>query len=205
MNRSALILLVLLLFGGVAIAGTLKKSPPRRVGESTTVVTQVETDVFTVTLPSPAPTPTPTPNPTPTTGCHWILGGTLPDPNCTPGATNPDVTAATIGQTICVSGWTSTVRPPVSVTGPIKLDRMAVYGAPQPTSLYELDHLIPLELGGATQSLLNLWPEPRTVPQGKGFGAKDAVENRLRGEVCAGKITLHAAQQAIVADWRTAP
>ena len=29
----------------------------------------------------------------------------------TPGVVNPDVTQATIGSTICVSGWTSTIRP----------------------------------------------------------------------------------------------
>ncbi|MGW4529241.1 hypothetical protein [Amycolatopsis sp. NPDC004378] len=35
----------------------------------------------------------------------------LPDPACTPGALNPDVTQASIGSTICVSGWTATIRP----------------------------------------------------------------------------------------------
>ncbi|MBV8598859.1 MAG: hypothetical protein JO017_08565, partial [Actinobacteria bacterium] len=36
----------------------------------------------------------------------------LASPTLTPGATNPDVTQATIGSTICVRGWTATVRPP---------------------------------------------------------------------------------------------
>jgi hypothetical protein len=34
------------------------------------------------------------------------------DASCTPGAFDPDVTQSTIDQTICVSGWTATVRPP---------------------------------------------------------------------------------------------
>jgi PBP1b-binding outer membrane lipoprotein LpoB len=36
-----------------------------------------------------------------------------PNPDITPGATNPDVTQGTIHQTICVKNWTATVRPPV--------------------------------------------------------------------------------------------
>jgi hypothetical protein len=36
----------------------------------------------------------------------------LPDRTRTPGALNPKVTQATIGTTICVRGWTQTVRPP---------------------------------------------------------------------------------------------
>src|SRR6266568_764855 len=35
----------------------------------------------------------------------------LPDPSCQPGDYNPDVTQSTIDTTICVSGWTATVRP----------------------------------------------------------------------------------------------
>ena len=40
----------------------------------------------------------------------------LPDPARTPGALNPEVTQATIGATICVRGWTQTVRPPQAYT-----------------------------------------------------------------------------------------
>src|ERR1700687_1954524 len=44
----------------------------------------------------------------------------LPDPKCTPGAVDPSVTQDNIDSTICVSGYTKTVRPPVSVTEPQK-------------------------------------------------------------------------------------
>src|SRR5947209_6316443 len=50
--------------------------------------------------------------------CHAI-GSRLysrPDPRCTPGALNPRVTQATIRRTICMRGWTSTVRPPERIT-----------------------------------------------------------------------------------------
>jgi hypothetical protein len=49
----------------------------------------------------------------------------LPRADLTPGTTNPAVIPATIGSTICVAGWTATVRPPTSVTNPIKIERIA--------------------------------------------------------------------------------
>ena len=68
----------------------------------------------------------------------------LPDPSCTPGVTNPDVTQADIDETICKSGWTATVRPPVSYTEPLKYQQKAAYGETGPVSNYEEDHLIPI-------------------------------------------------------------
>src|ERR1035437_3182978 len=49
-----------------------------------------------------------------------VLRTGLPSHTLTPGALNPAVTQATIGMTICVSGWTTTVRPPTSYTTPLK-------------------------------------------------------------------------------------
>src|SRR4051794_16847852 len=46
------------------------------------------------------------------------------DAQLTPGVLNPDVTQATIATTICVHGWTRTVRPPSSYTGDLKLRQM---------------------------------------------------------------------------------
>ena len=93
--------------------------------------------------------------------------GSLPDPHCTPGALNPDVTQASIGQTICVSGWTKTVRPSESITHDEKLASMAAYGDGGSTGDYEYDHLVPLELGGAVNDPRNLWPEPAASPNPK--------------------------------------
>jgi hypothetical protein len=65
----------------------------------------------------------------------------------TPGSLNPDVTQATIGSTVCVRGWTSTVRPPTSYTSALKVQQMAEYGeTDDPPSAYQEDHLISLEL-----------------------------------------------------------
>src|SRR5262245_60365030 len=51
----------------------------------------------------------------------------LPDPACTPGATDPRVTQANIQVTICRSGYTRTVRPPTSYTEPLKRELMQRY------------------------------------------------------------------------------
>jgi len=62
----------------------------------------------------------------------------------------------------------------------------------------ELDHLVPLELGGSNDAT-NLWPEYPPTPN-----PKDKVEDMLNAAVCDGRITLAAAQDAIAADWLTA-
>ncbi|WP_329072556.1 hypothetical protein [Amycolatopsis sp. NBC_01480] len=127
----------------------------------------------------------------------------LPDPACTPGATNPDVTQATIGSTICVSGWTATVRPPTSYTNALKKQGIADYGYKDTNmSDYEEDHFLPLEVGGAPRDPKNLWPEPHSGNENS--RSKDSVENAVKKAVCAKKATLSAAQHALLTDWTTA-
>ncbi|GAA0400231.1 hypothetical protein [Streptomyces luteireticuli] len=127
----------------------------------------------------------------------------LPDPSCQPGAYNPDVTQRTIGSTICVPGWTKTVRPPTSYTNRLKVRQIAEYGySDTDTSDYEEDHLVPLELGGAPKDPKNLWPEPRYGD--RPAQDKDVVENRLKRAVCDGRVGLEPARSAIAKDWTTA-
>lgn len=77
---------------------------------------------------------------------------------------------------------------------------MAAYGLRgQPLSQYELDHLIPLELGGAPADAANLWPQPRTGDASAAM--KDAVEVFLNREVCRGVLPLTEAQRQIATDW----
>ena len=66
------------------------------------------------------------------------------------------------------------------------------------SSVCEVDHLISVELCGATK-IENLWPESYLIRNGA--HTKDLVENRLHKLVCQGKITLGEAQQAEVSDW----
>jgi hypothetical protein len=127
----------------------------------------------------------------------------LPDPSCQPGATNPDVRQSTIKSTICVSGWTRTVRPPTSYTNRLKIKQIAEYGYSNTnTADYEEDHLIPLELGGAPRDPKNLWPEPRYEAGGSTAASKNRVENALKKKVCAGTMTLATARHIMATDWR---
>jgi hypothetical protein len=61
---------------------------------------------------------------------------------------NPKVRQKTIKKTICKSGWTKKIRPPVSYTNALKIKQMVQYGETGTPSDYEEDHFIPLELGG---------------------------------------------------------
>ena len=153
---------------------------------------------------SPGPTGLPIGSAAPGSTADRLPGE--PDPVLTPGALNPAVTQATIGSTVCVSGWTATIRPPSSYTTGLKIEQMAEYGyTDTSTSDYEEDHLISLELGGAPTDPRNLWPEPYTasLPDGRPTGAhtKDGFETRLKNEVCAGSISLATAQSEIGDDW----
>ena len=127
--------------------------------------------------------------------CHTRDHGQLPDPRCTPGSYDPQMTKARI----CAPGYrTATYRPPTSQTDRAKWYVVEpAYG--QHNVHGELDHLVPLELGGSND-LSNFWVEAGKIPN-----PKDTVENRLHREVCSGKISLHAAQVDIAGNWMTAP
>jgi len=132
--------------------------------------------------------------------CRSVNG--LPDPICTPGVADPRVTLDNILSTICVSGYTTRVRPSSRFTDALKAVQIKAYGyADTRLADYEEDHLIPLELGGHPSDARNLWPEPLT-----GIYAatkKDGVENSLHTKVCAGVMTLVSAQTAIAKNWES--
>jgi hypothetical protein len=149
-------------------------------------------------------TPGPTGAPAPTVAAARLPGE--PDPLLTPGTLNPAVTQDNIHATICVSGWTATIRPPTSYTNGLKKTQIGQYGYTD-TALasYEEDHLISLELGGNPTDPNNLWPEPYTITlaDGRSTGAhvKDAFETKLKTEVCNGTLTLTEAQAEIGDHW----
>jgi len=119
-------------------------------------------------------------------------------PKRTPGAIDPQVRDGNVHETICVPGYTTRVRPPTSLTSRIKAERMREYDLGGEKSDYELDHVIPLELGGCPDCPENLWMEPYASP---GAHEKDRVENFLHREVCSDHLSLTSAQQMIVRDW----
>jgi hypothetical protein len=108
----------------------------------------------------------------------------------TPGVLNPDVTQSNVDSTVCVRGWTKTIRPPTSYTNELKGRQMREYGVGGSPSDYQEDHLISLELGGHPTDPRNLWPEP--YPRA---AEVDSIENDLNAKVCAGDLSLAAAQR----------
>ena len=121
------------------------------------------------------------------------INGTYPDHACTPGAVFADAAMADT----CVVGYTATVR---NVSAKTKKQVFEEYGMtyPQPAGAYEVDHFIPLALGGSND-IANLFPEAALpVP---GFHEKDIVEVFLQEEVCSGRATLGAVQKQISSDW----
>ena len=144
-------------------------------------------------------TDTPTVTNTPTTSSDDVPY--LPNPAWQPGVYNPDVTQDTIQTTICVSGYTKKIRPPVSYTDALKAQQIVQYGYSDTNPAnYEEDHLIALEDGGHPTDLRNLWPQPRhTTPWNA--SQKDTLENVLHGLICSGQLPLDTARQALATDW----
>lgn len=175
-------------------------TPPATTAPAT--MTAPPTTPFTAT-PKPSPTPPPptfAPVPVTTTAaggppCHFRFenGLQLPDSACTPGSVQ-----STSVKAICTAGWSTAHRKYFT-----KAERevaFAKYGVVtvNPAGYGEYDHLIPLELGGSNNAS-NLWPEKGTIPN-----AKDQIENAIHEAVCAGRVPLRIAQQAMAQDWTTA-
>jgi len=162
----------------------------RAAGSTTATTTTTTTTVTTsTTLPTTATEPTSTVTTTTTSPTPTVV---LPIRSITPGAINSQVRQGTIRRTICKAGWTAKIRPPASYTNALKIKQMPIYELGGSPSLYEEDHLIPLELGGATRNPKNLWPEPRTQAK-----KSDPLETRLKRQVCKRQITLARARAAI--------
>lgn len=128
----------------------------------------------------------------------------LPVSSCTPGDTLPGVDAAHLTVTICDPTWVENQRPPAAETDRVKDAAMLAYGIPPAEKpITELDHLVPLSLGGSSD-VRNLWPEVSDKP-GKGLhNTKDELELRLHAAVCKGTVQLSAAQAALATNWTTA-
>jgi hypothetical protein len=134
----------------------------------------------------------------------WPVG--LPRADLTPGAINPTATQANLTETVCKAGWATSLRPPAAYTSALKLAQIIEYGyADKDPRLYQEDHLVPLELGGAPRDRRNLWPEPNTIAlsDGTSIGSKekDDLEDYLHDRVCSGTVPLADAQLRIARDW----
>ena len=100
-------------------------------------------------------------------------------------------------QDLCIPGYAKKVR---NVPAEMKREVYEEYGVTSHApGDYEVDHLIPLEIGGSN-SIKNLWPEShRTSPWNA--QVKDRLEGKLHELVCSGQLDLKTAQQAIASNW----
>jgi hypothetical protein len=140
--------------------------------------------------------------------CHTTTtsgGELLPDPKCTPGAINPTLTDSVLKN---VAFRTGCVRNNATSENE-KKSTYKWYQTKRPrnnvglTQTCELDHLVPLYLGGA-DTLDNIWPQcgPKGVAlDDRYFKEKDKVEYFLGQQVREGKLDLATAQKGIVKDW----
>src|SRR3984893_18584769 len=116
----------------------------------------------------------------------------FPYPKLTPG----DAFEVTV-QDLSVPGYTKKVR---DVPAEMKREVYREYGiTSHGPGDYEVDHLIPLEVGGSN-SIRNLWPEShRTSPWNA--QVKDRLESKLHELVSSGQLDLKTAQRAIASNW----
>jgi len=125
----------------------------------------------------------------------------LPPPE-TPGAIDPSVTQATINATICRRGYAQAARPPYASTSLLKRRLMDEQHPGESMADYELDHLIPISLGGAPLDRRNLWLQSRN---GQANAAdKNVLAYVLWRLVCRHEVPLQIAQRAIRQDWTKA-
>ncbi len=117
---------------------------------------------------------------------------------------NHDVSQKTLATTVCISGYTKAVRPSTTYTNSIKKRFMREKGMDYDGEKgnYELDHIIPLALGGHPRNLSNLMLQ--LWDGHDGAKRKDRLEVKLQCLVCSGDVPLAVAQDAIWTDWQAA-
>ncbi len=115
----------------------------------------------------------------------------LPDPKMTPGA----VRSVDVSE-ICQPGYSKSVR---HTSGKLKARIYREYGIDRKAGHYEIDHLIPLSIGGADVAE-NLWPESYDTDTWNA-SVKDRLELKLHTLVCSEAIDIAEAQKAIATDW----
>jgi hypothetical protein len=120
-----------------------------------------------------------------------------PDPALTPGA----VRSTDLAAIISTESQAEAARPTQSVKDAVYRE----YGIdPHRHAPCEIDHLIPLSIGGAND-IRNYWPELYADRPGlPGARTKDRIEDKLYLLSRTGKISIPDAQRAIATDWQSA-
>jgi 5-methylcytosine-specific restriction endonuclease McrA len=141
-----------------------------------------------------------------TTGRSVLLGrrtarsgcvrSTLPDRRCSPGAYYARLTKSVI----CARGFHTGAIRDVPQAEKFAVEREYGMAAAYYGYSIEIDHIVPLELGGSN-SIANLFPEPGSGAAD--YHVKDAAENRAKEWVCEGRLSLAAARRGFAADWES--
>jgi len=175
-------------WAGVACSSASKDSTAGADATSTTVYDGVESTSTTGTPAVTIPTPqTPVAFGDPAADRAPVSGSIV----------SPSPTVAQL----CSGGYVKKTTPPPSVIDPIKAAQVAAGNyADRDPSHYVEDHLVPVELGGAPTDQRNLWPQTTAMS-----AVKDRDERHMHAEVCAGHVTLAAAQAQMVANWGPLP
>lgn len=115
-------------------------------------------------------------------------------------ATAQTIDPAATTAALCVSGYSGTVRPAYWITAKVKLAKLQAAGMGwDDAPMYQLDHTIPICLGGHPSDpgnmALMLWDEAKR---------KDRLEAKLCCMACSGQLQLAEAQSMIATDWEAA-
>lgn len=92
----------------------------------------------------------------------------------------------------CHPGYSKAVRPSLAVSEAIKRQMVAQDSRHLPVSAYELDHIVPIELGGSPYDLNNL--QLQTWDRAK---VKDNLEDKYHFLVCQGDMPLNEAVEIL--------
>lgn len=155
-------------------------------------------------------------------GVQAPAGRILPDAAVTPGVTDPAIADAT---ELCKHQWAQGQPggPPVKggtltysqaarhTSEGLKNQVFLDYGLKNPKDggrSYEIDHLVPLALGGRDVEK-NLWPQSRSTTLEMNAWLKDKLETRLYNILCNHRpddpaLTVQEAQTALRMDWTQA-
>lgn len=118
-----------------------------------------------------------------------------PDRLCSPGAYYSRLTM----RVICSPSFhTGRIRN-VPQTEKFDVEREYGMGASYYGRTMEIDHIVPVELGGSN-SIANLFPEAGGGGAAN-YHVKDQLENRAKATVCAGRLSLRAARRGFARDW----
>lgn len=178
----------------LALMGTAACSSPRSLGHASTPSPRYTYQGLVTTAPSRHIT---YPEELPPGGCS--VEGMSPDQYpiwlCVPGVITSGVNESNYPKTGCDPHYERRIRPPApeiaKAMGQIRKEFRL-----NPGARWRLDWLIPLSLGGAND-LRNLWPAPTPETAAR----KKEVDKDVLAAVCAGTVSLTAAQSAMAGSW----